>query len=56
MPWYGWLLVILLAVNIVQQFYLVDRPRKRKTMTEAVLASIEICGYIWIVLALGGVL
>lgn len=53
MPWYGWAVVIWLALNIVYQFYLVDRSRKPKTLFEAIEAAVELSLVIWAVVELG---
>lgn len=53
MPWFGWVVVGWLALNVVYQFYLVDRPRKPKTLAEAFEAMIELGLVIWAVVELG---
>lgn len=42
MIWQQIVLLVWLGINATFQFYLVDRPRDPKTMTEAVLAVIEL--------------
>lgn len=53
MPWFAWALVASMVVNIAYQAYLIDRPRPRKSATEAVVAIFEVCLYIWAIVELG---
>lgn len=52
MPWYSTVLLIALGVDLVANWYWVNRPRPTKTITEAVLATIELGLYAWVVVAL----